>query len=196
MSALPLIEALQRAGGAISLQGDRLRLSAPKPLPETLLQELRARKAELIDHLQHARPSKLGQPAAEALANRTAPPVVAIADWIAGVARLRGIPPPQHYPERAWRQLTVDAERFLDDWAAQAAALGWPTWELFGCHRRAPWGRIQGMGLVLLLRGDEIAALTETEAVIRTPTGARQTYYRQLHDPLHPAERCLVWELA
>ena len=78
----------------------------------------------------------------------------------------------------------------------QAAALGWPAWELFGCHRRAPWGRIQGMGLVLLLRGDELAALTATEAVIRTRTGAHQTYRRKPRDPLHPAERCLVWELS
>jgi hypothetical protein len=51
------------------------------------------------------------------------------------------------------------------------------------------------MGLVLLLQGDEIAALTATEAVIRTPTGAHQTYRRKAADPLHPAERCLVWEL-
>ena len=35
MSALPLIEAVRRAGGAIALQGDRLRLSAPEPLPES-----------------------------------------------------------------------------------------------------------------------------------------------------------------
>ena len=54
----------------------------------------------------------------------------------------------------AWQQLIVDAERFLDSWGIQAARLGWPAWELFGCHRRAPWGRIQGMGLVLLLRGE------------------------------------------
>jgi hypothetical protein len=51
------------------------------------------------------------------------------------------------------------------------------------------------MGLVLLLRGDEIAALTATEAVIRTRTAAHQTYQRKPADPLHPAERCLVWEL-
>ena len=67
---------------------------------------------------------------------------------------------PATIPAHAWQQLIVDAERFLDDWAQQAAAFGWPAWELFGCHRRAPWGRIQGMGLVLLLRGDQIAALT------------------------------------
>jgi hypothetical protein len=51
------------------------------------------------------------------------------------------------------------------------------------------------MGLVLLLRGHEIAALTATEAVIQTSTGARQTFRRRSADPLHPAERCLVWEL-
>jgi hypothetical protein len=79
-------------------------------------------------------------------------------------------------------------------WGTQAASLGWQAWELFGCHRRAPWGRIQGMGLVLLLRGKDLAALTETEAVIRTPTGAHQTYRRKPANPLHPAERCLIWE--
>jgi hypothetical protein len=175
MSALPLIEAVQRAGGAITLQGDRLRLSAPEPLPENLLQELRTRKAEVIDHLQHA-----GAPEA----------------WVDGIAWLREMPPPRTYPPHAWQQLIVDAERFLDGWAVQAVALGWRDWELFGCHRRAPWRRLDGMGLVLLLRGDEIAALTESEAAIRTRTSARQTYRRKPRDPLHPAERCLVWELS
>ena len=115
--------------------------------------------------------------------------------WADGVARLAAMPPPRTYPEHAWRQLIVDAERFLDDWAAQAHRLGWPDWEIFGAHRRAPWGRIQGMGLVLLLRGVEIAAMTATAAAIRTRTGARQTFRRQPRDPLDPAERCLVWEL-
>jgi hypothetical protein len=119
-----------------------------------------------------------------------------VATWAAGVARLAALAPHPNYPQHAWQQLIVDAERFLDHWAPQAAALGWPTWELFGCHRQAPFGRIQGMGLVLLLRGDDIAALTATEALIRTQTGARQTYRRKSSDPLHPAERCLIWELA
>jgi hypothetical protein len=104
--------------------------------------------------------------------------------------------PPPTYPARAWQQLITDAERFLDDWAAQAAALGWPAWELFGCHCRAPWGRIQGMGLVLLLHGDQLAALTASEAVIRRPTGAHQTWRRRAADLLPAAERCLVWELS
>jgi hypothetical protein len=150
---------------------------------------------EVIDHLQHARQSGLGQPAAKAIANRTAPAVEVVADWVDGVARLRAMPAPPNYPQHAWTQLVIDAERFLDRWGTQAARLGWEHWELFGCCGHAPWGRIQGMGLVLLLRGDEIAALTATEAVIRTRTGARQTYRRRPHDPLHPAERCLLWDL-
>jgi TubC N-terminal docking domain len=196
MSAVPLIEAVRRAGGAIAVHGGRLRLSAPEPLPENLVQELRTHKTEVIDHLQHARQSGLGEPAAAPPGAAGAPPNEAVAIWTDGVARLAATAPPRNYPEHAWRQLIVDAERFLDSWAAQAVVLGWPDWELFGCHRRAPWGRIQGMGLVLLLHGRELAALTATEAVIRAETGAHQTYRRKPHDPLHSAERCMVWDLA
>jgi hypothetical protein len=196
MSALPLIEAVERAGGAIALRGDRLRLSAPEPLPENLLQELRAHKAEVLDHLRlacgamhkgikTATPTEVG-----ALPDET------VAAWTSGIARLRDLTPPRGYPAHAWQQLITDAGRFLDRWGQQAVALGWPAWELFGCHKRAPWGRIQGMGLLLLLRGDQLAALTASEAVIRRPSGARQTWRRKAADPLPAAERCLVWDLA
>jgi TubC N-terminal docking domain len=195
MSALPLIEAVQRAGGAITIRGDRLLLSAPEPLPENLLQELRAHKAEVIDHLQPVRGTEREKRPAAVMASRETPSET-VAVWSDGVALLRGMTAPRTYPAHAWQQLTVDAERFLDDWAQQAAVFGWPAWELFGCHRRAPWGRIQGMGLVLLLHGDQLAALTASEAVIRRASGARQTWRRKAADPLLAAERCLVWELA
>jgi len=116
-------------------------------------------------------------------------------EWARGLARLPTMSPPIDWPLPHWPVLIADVQGFLERWAAQAAALGWPTWELFGCHRRAPWGRIQGMGMVLLLRGDEIAALTATEALVRTATGTHQRYYRKLRDPLHPSERALIWEL-
>ena len=124
-----------------------------------------------------------------------APPGIP-AEWSEGVLRLSIMAPPRTYPALAWQQLIVDAERFLEGWAAQAHRLGWPAWELLGCHRRAPWGRIEATGLVLLLHGRELAALTAAEAVIRTRTGASQTYRRKPRDPLHPAERCLVWEVS
>jgi hypothetical protein len=73
---------------------------------------------------------------------------------------------------------------------------GCRAWELFGCHRRAGWGPMQGVGLVLLLRADEIAALTATEAAIRTRTGTRQTYLGKPCGALDVAERCLLRELS
>ena len=129
------------------------------------------------------------------LAELRAPPGVP-APWIDGIAKLTEMPCPARFPAARWAQVVTDAAAFLQEWAEAAERLGWLTWELFGCHRRAPWGRIQGMGLILLLQGDQIAALTATEAVIRPPSGAHQTCRRKPADPLHPAERCLVWDLA
>jgi hypothetical protein len=193
MTAAPLIEAVRRAGGTILIRGERVRLCAPTPLPDTLIADLRQHKAEILDLLRvgggrdtdRLTPGGSPVPSAE----------TSFAVWTRGVERLGSIQQPQGYPERAWRQLLADAERFLDRWGMQAARLGWPAWELFGCHRQAPFGRIQGMGLVLLLRGRELVALTADEAVIRTATGAHQTYRRKPDDPLHPTGRCLVWEL-
>jgi hypothetical protein len=190
MTAVPVIEAVRRAGGRILVRGEHLRLSAPEPLPDTLIAEVRQHKAQILDLLGTTAPSLSEQQRPSA-----SPVETSIELWRRGVERLSSMSPPSGYPERAWTQLLADAGRFLDRWGAQAARLGWQTWELFGCHRRAPFGRIQGMGLVLLLRGKELVALTDAEAVIRTATGARQTYRRKPHDPLHPAERCLVWEL-
>lgn len=143
------------------------------------------------------RVSKTGRSAAlEAPSTELRAPPGVPAEWIDGIAKLTEMPCPARFPAAKWAEVVTDAAAFLQEWAAAAHRLGWQAWEMFGCHSRAPWGRIQGMGLVLLLQGDEIAALTATEAVIRTSTGARQTFRRKPSDPLHPAERCLVWELS
>ena len=154
MTAAPVIEAVRRAGGRILVRGGHLRLSAPAPLPDTLIAQVRQHKAEILDVLRTAVPaaSQRQRPGASPADTVRA----SVERWRRGVERLGSMSPPPGYPEHAWTQLLADAERFLDSWGIQAARLGWPAWELFGCHRRAPWGRIQGMGLVLLLRGDEI----------------------------------------
>ena len=190
MTAAPVIEAVRRAGGRILVRGEHLRLSAPAPLPDTLIAEIRQHKAEILDLLGTTAP-----PNSERQRPSAAPVKMSVERWRRGVERLSSMSPPSGYPEHAWTDLLADAEHFLDRWGTQAARLGWRAWELFGCHHRAPFGRIDGMGLVLLLRGKELVALTDAEAAIRTTTGAHQTYRRKPHDPLHPAERCLVWEL-
>jgi hypothetical protein len=193
MTAAPVIEAVRRAGGRILVRGAHLRLSAPEPLPDTLIAEVRQHKAEILDLLGTAAPALSERQRPSASPAQTVE--TSVERWRRGVERLCSMWPPQDYPEPAWTQLAADAERFLERWGLPAARLGWPAWELFGCHHHAPFGRIEGMGLVLLLRGKELIALTDAEAVIRTATGAHQTYRRKPHDPLHPVERCLVWEL-
>jgi hypothetical protein len=89
-------------------------------------------------------------------------------------------------PER-WLQAISDAEAFLPVWGGQACALGWNAEELFGLHpvpklpapsfRRL--SRYDAMGLVWLLHGRPVIALTATEAVIRATRGAVLTYRRR-----------------
>jgi TubC N-terminal docking domain len=186
-AAAKVLERARQMGVTLEACGGRIAYDAPYALLTAELAEtLRQHKAEILELLRRER--------REFPDLATAPE--ARAGWLsAPIGTLSPSRVPHHWPAARWPQLVADAETFCRDWAEKALLLGWAEWELFGCHRRAPWGRIQGMGLVLLLQGDEIAALTATEAVIRTSTGAHQTYRRNPADPLHPAERCLVWEL-
>jgi hypothetical protein len=81
-------------------------------------------------------------------------------------------------PDR-WRQAIIDAGRFLDQWGAQAAALGWSTLNVFGAHPTHPVERVDCAGLVWSLRDDELLAITADTARIRRQSGAILTYYRR-----------------
>ena len=186
MRATEALRAAQTAGLAVRVEGEDLVLQASSGPPQELLGALSELKPEIIQLLRRERRPFLDPPADPE----------ARAGWVR--ARIGTLSPsrlPHHWPAARWSQFVVDADSFCQDWLETACVLGWPIWELFGCHRRAPFGRIDGMGLVPLLRGKELVALTDAEAAIRTATGAHQTYRRKPHDPLHPAERCLVWEL-
>jgi hypothetical protein len=69
--------------------------------------------------------------------------------------------------------------------------LGWGPLHLFGCDRERPWARIDHAGLIWLLGGHKIVALTADTAVIETATGARQTYRRVA---IEADQAVLAWE--
>jgi hypothetical protein len=83
------------------------------------------------------------------------------------------------------------AVRFLARWGEQAEALGWTARDLFGLHmppeRPHPsysrLSRYDEIGLIWLLRGREVIALTEATAVIQGSTGAI-TIYRRHNKPV------------
>ncbi len=113
-------------------------------------------------------------------------------DWVQGVADLLAMPPHPDWPEPAWKALQNDALTLLKDWAVQAHRLGWDTMDLFGVDAGAPYARLDGIGLVPLLGGRPIIALTEDAVGIRTATGGALTFHRHKSPP---PGRCLIWEL-
>ena len=117
MSTAPeLVRKVQAAGGRIAAIGSRLKLSAPAPLPDGLVNELRAHKAEVVSFLQgrassserddgaHQRPlpKPIWEPEIAALIewfNRTTPPPAPF-ELHQGVTVLR--------PDRFWEYLKGD----------------------------------------------------------------------------------------
>jgi hypothetical protein len=96
-------------------------------------------------------------------------------------------------PERRWRTVVYDIEKFLtSSFAETAAALGWDSLDLFGADSNRPFARIDQAGLLLLLGGNKLLTLTADTATIETRTGARQTYRRKPRGP----GRALLWDHA
>jgi hypothetical protein len=96
---------------------------------------------------------------------------------------------PAYVPGDRWRRAIADATAFISKWGGQAQALSWTARELFGLHtpperplasyRRL--ARYDETGLVWLLRGRTVIALTETIAAIQGATAVLT--YRKLNKP-------------
>ena len=91
---------------------------------------------------------------------------------------------PDHVEHSRWRKAVRDGHRFLGTWGAKAETLGWTARDLFGLHtppenphpsyRRL--SRYDETGLIWLLQGCEVLALTAMTATIRRPSGSTTTY--------------------
>jgi hypothetical protein len=94
---------------------------------------------------------------------------------------------PAYVPEDCWRQAIVDATTFVTEWGAQAQVFGWTARELFGLHpvpeqpaaHYARLARLDNTGLIWLLHGRPVTALTATDAAMRCHSGATLTYCKQ-----------------
>jgi hypothetical protein len=89
-----------------------------------------------------------------------------------------------------WQQAIADGRRLLAQWGEQAAALKWTESDLFGLHRVPDnptpsyqrLARYDETGLVWLLRGRPVVALTAATAAIEHRAGV-VTIYRKHQKP-------------
>ena len=85
-----------------------------------------------------------------------------------------------------WELAVEDGQRFLAQWGNKAEALGWTARDLFGLspvptnYRRLSC--YDERGLIWLLDGRPVVALTGATAAIKNPTGAI-TIYRRYNKP-------------
>src|SRR4051812_34589881 len=73
---------------------------------------------------------------------------------------------PAIVPVDRWQQAVADAGAFLATWGAQAEQFGWAPEDLFGLHPTAPLARVDMMGLLWILQGGRVIALTTNAAVL------------------------------
>jgi len=102
--------------------------------------------------------------------------------------------PPALVDVTRWRQCVKDGKRFLGQWGSQAEVLGWTSADLFGLHtppeRPHPsyrrLSRYDATGLIWLLEGRPVVALTESTAAIGNATGSVTTYRKHNKPALGP----------
>ena len=100
--------------------------------------------------------------------------------WAEALARLDPARPPCDISPKRWLRFIDDCGRFLDEgWGHHATALGWAPLELFGCDRIRPFARLDRAGLLWLINGGKLLALTDDTAAISAPGGGSLTFYRR-----------------
>ena len=98
---------------------------------------------------------------------------------------------PDYVEAERWRQCVEDARRFLTSWGDQALALGWTSTELFGLHKPpakphpsySRLSRYDCTGLLWLLQGRRVVALTADTAAIQNPSTGNVLTYRKARKP-------------
>lgn len=154
-----LIGFARQHGVRFGLDGDDLLLLARAEPPAALVEDLRLHKQEIVSWLLAQQEVRLIR---------------------RGVDTLCKMPPPGSVRPDRWQVLVRDARRFVDVWAAAAARLGWTAVDLFGCHDSRPDERHDQKGLVWIVEGREVAAMTDAAAIIRDPgSGTRLTFHRR-----------------
>jgi hypothetical protein len=195
MSAAEALMAARAAGIQLWIDGDDLVLEAAGPPPSAVIDLLSSHKAAIMTLLSPAEDGWLAKDR-QALFDERAAIIEfdggASRTWAEALARLNPASSPGEVSARRWVQFIDDCGRFLDNgWGSRAEALGWEPFDLFGCDRDRPFARIGRAGLLWLINGGKLVALTTETAKIETSAGHRQTFQRR---PTEIGSVVLAWD--
>jgi hypothetical protein len=106
---------------------------------------------------------------------------------------------PDLVPIDRWQQAVSDGKTFLARWREQALGLGWTATDLFGLiavpeHAKPSFNRLSRYdetGLIWLLQGRPVVALTESAAAIQRSTGTITIYRKHNKPALGPLDDSL-----
>jgi hypothetical protein len=196
MDSVTLIHRARDAGLRLEVAGNALKITGPKEA-EPFVRLLANYKAQVLEALTNSGLRELRKIAPESLqgdlqqsveeeARRDrehgdAPYASALAELCAKC--------PACVPEDRWHRAIADATTFTTNWGAEAQAFGWTAGDLFGLHpvpaHPTPTfqrlSRYDETGLIWLLRGRAVVALTETNAAIQGTTAVLT--YRKINKP-------------
>jgi hypothetical protein len=86
-----------------------------------------------------------------------------------------------------WQHAVEDGRKFIVSWGEQAERLGWSVGDLLGLHdpperpdpRYRRLSRLDATGLIWILHGQPVVALTADIAAIGTRSGGTVTFYKR-----------------
>ena len=166
MNAAQIIDEITSFGIQIRTEGNDLLLKAGAKPPASLLDLLSNHKADILTLLQSGS-GRLDH----------------------ALLRLE-CACPDHVDEGRWQRCISDARRFLRSWGSQAEALGWTAKDLYSLHdppanpypSYSRLSRYDQTGLLWLLEGRSVVALTATTAAIES-LGGPSVKYGKYHKP-------------
>ncbi|NEU14492.1 hypothetical protein G3T14_20545 [Methylobacterium sp. BTF04] len=92
------------------------------------------------------------------------PELDGVALWLAGLAQIGPNEPPcPGYRAQEWPVVYARSVAFLEEFGAQAEALGWTAPRLFGAHPEAGIVRVDYCGALILPVGGQVRSITSTE---------------------------------
>jgi hypothetical protein len=183
MDPLILLQHARDAGLRIGVAGTSLKIRGPRKA-EPLVRLLAEHKAQVLDALRKVQEVQKVQGTESLLTSIECDP----GPYASALAVLRA-ECPAYVDAADWQQASEDGARFVTQWGKLAEALGWAPADLFGLHtppeKPAPnyrrLSRYDQTGLIWLLHGRRVVALTKDTAVIETANGT--VAYRRYNKP-------------